>query len=282
MREAGKEAAFFDKAYTEADARHRLENYIVPEEIVRQVTDPGPRPNHHREYARSLMGELKGKKLLDYGAGDGWNSVCFAKAGARVWAIDVSKKGIELTQKKAAANGVGGSVIAEVQDCYRTGFPSDMFDVIYGGGILHHLDIEAAAKELSRILQPDGVAVFYEPMRGSPVMDSVKAVVLRFLRRTAQPTTEAETPLTWKRIHRLGTYFEIIRCRPFEVMSSANILISSKRLKWLLLWADYVLMRCVPELDALGRAVVIELRRPVKKIQAHQENLLIGRQAGQP
>lgn len=58
-----------------------------------------------------------------------------------------------------------------------------MFDIVYGGGVLHHLDIEAVGKELSRILHPDGVAVFLEPIRETRVMDFIKKAVLFIIRR---------------------------------------------------------------------------------------------------
>ena len=264
LAQARREAEFFDKVYDEVDALHRAENYIIPEHLVREVTHPGARPISYREYACSLLGDLKEKKLLDYGAGDGWNSVCFAKAGAKVWAMDISKKSIELVKKKAVANGVAEAIIAEVRDCYDTGFPSDMFDVIYGNGILHHLAVAKAGRELNRILRPEGVAVFNEPMRESRVLDVIKAVVMRLAHRKPQETTENEAPLTKKGIAPMGLYFKTFKSRQFEVVSAANALIRSKALRRLLLWADDLLIRCVPEFEPLGRAVVIELRRPVK------------------
>jgi 2-polyprenyl-3-methyl-5-hydroxy-6-metoxy-1,4-benzoquinol methylase len=147
--QAKKEAEFFDRSYDDAEKRQRLENYVVPEKFVRQVTNPKRPLIDDFEYAYSLLGDLEGKKLLDYGAGDGWNSICFAKAKANVWAIDISEKGIDLIKKKAQGNSVNEFIIAEVQNCYKTQFSADMFDAIYGGGILHHLDIEAACQEIS-------------------------------------------------------------------------------------------------------------------------------------
>lgn len=268
LQQVKKEAEFFDKEYTDADKRHRMENYLVPDEFIRQVTHPISRPLIDREYACSLLGNLEGKKLLDYGAGDGWNTVCFAKAKAKVWAIDISQKGIELTKKKCAANGVSESVVADVQDCYKTKFQNNMFDIIYGGGILHHLDIETAGQELSRILHPDGVAIFYEPIRETKVMDIIKAIVLRFIRRNPSEETEDETPLTRKRISLLKPYFGIINCRLFNVLSTISLLINSKILKWFLLRADYLFIKYFPGFDKLGRAVVIELRQPTKDAES--------------
>ncbi len=262
--EARREAVFFDKFYSDTDERHRAENYLIPEVLVRQVTHPGAHPLIDREYACSLLGDLKGKKLLDYGAGDGWNSVCFAKARARVWAIDISEKGVELTKKKAAANGVAELVTAEVRDCYNTGYPSGMFDIIYGGGVLHHLDLDASGLELSRLLRPDGKAVFYEPVRENKIMDYVKSVVLRMTKRKPSEETEDETPLSKKRIALLKPYFKTINCREFNALSSANLLLKSEKLKKTMLHVDDVLIRYVPGFKKLCRAVVIELKDPVK------------------
>lgn len=263
-QQAKKEAEFFDKEYADADKRHRLEKYLVPDKLIRQVTNPSSLPLIDREYACSLLGDLEGKKLLDYGAGDGWNTVCFAKAQAKVWAIDISEKGIELTKQKCIANGVSEFVTAEVQDCYKTRFQTNMFDIIYGGGILHHLDIEAAGKELSRILHPDGIAVFYEPIRETKIMDLIKAIVLRFMKRKPSEETEDEAPMTRKRIGLLEPYFRVINCRQFVVLTTASLLINSRILKWFLLWADYLLIKYFPGFDKLGRVVVIELRQPIK------------------
>src|SRR3990172_183377 len=211
LKEAKSEAEYFDKEYSKADERQQAQNYIVPEKFIRQVLNPDPRPLKEFEYAYSLLGSLEGKRLLDFGAGDGWNTICFAKAKAKVFAIDISEKGVELIKKKAKANSVNEFVTAEVQNCYNTTYPANMFDMVYGGGILHHLNIEMAGQEIRRILHPDGVAVFFEPMRDTKIMDVVKAVVLFILKRKPSEVTENECPMNSKRINILKPYFKIVR-----------------------------------------------------------------------
>lgn len=270
--QAQAEEEFFDKHYAEADKDQGRQGYVVPDRFVQQVLNPKDRSINGFDHAFSLLGGLEGKNLLDYGAGDGWNTICFAKAGARVWAIDISREGVELIGKKARANGVGDRVIAEARNCYDTGFPSDHFDVIYGGGILHHLDVDAAANELRRILQSRGVAVFYEPMRETRFMDIVKAVVLTVMGRKSSEVTENETPLTSARLSRLKTFFDIVNYRYFDVLSSAGLMINSTVLTRLLLRADYLLMKIVPGYRKLGRTIVIELKSPVKAGAGSREN----------
>jgi 2-polyprenyl-3-methyl-5-hydroxy-6-metoxy-1,4-benzoquinol methylase len=263
-QQAEREARFFDEVYTKAEKRFSGKKFEVPEELIRQIVSPRGPFLVDREYASSLIGGLAGKNVLDYGCGDGWNAVCLAKAGARVWAIDISEAGVELTKKMAASNGVAESIHAEVQDCYQTRFESDTFDVIYGSGIIHHLDIGSAASELKRILRPDGIAVFCEPIRESSITDRVKRLVLFVSRIRPQNLTEDEEVLTLDRIAMLRGSFRVVNCKQFIVLSTLTAVIPSRRLRRLLLWADYLLMRVVPGFRRMGRSVVIELRQPIK------------------
>lgn len=264
INQANKESEYFNKVYADMDEEHRINNYIVPEKFINQVINPKDSSLTGSDYAYSLLGKLEGKSLLDYGAGDGWNTICFAKAKAKVWAIEISEKGVDLIRKKIKANGVSDFVVADVQNCYNTQFESNKFDIIYGGGILHHLDVKTVALEISRILRPEGIAVFIEPIRETKIMDIIKSMVLKVTKRKADETTENETPLTSERIYSLRNNFKVVNYRYFEVLSSANKLINSERLNRLLLWADYVLMRFIPGFKKLGRTVVIELREPIK------------------
>jgi 2-polyprenyl-3-methyl-5-hydroxy-6-metoxy-1,4-benzoquinol methylase len=267
LRESRAEAEYFDREYAEDDVAQGKNNYSVPDTIIRQVLKPDSRPLIEKEYAYSCLGPLSGKRLLDYGAGDGWNSVCFAKANARVVAIDISQKGIALIRKKAKANNVAGNLSAEVQNCYQTSLESSSFDIVYGGGILHHLDVDEAGREIRRLLKADGVAVFFEPMRETRIMDVIKAFVLFVLRRKALGETEGESPMNEERIARLNKHFRSVQFRYFNVLTSASLIFKSESLKRFLCWADFFLINYLPGFKKLGRAVVIELREPLGKAE---------------
>lgn len=264
VEQARSEAVFFNKYYAEVESRQEVHNYVVPERLIQQVIHPRSFRINDHEYAYSRLGGLEGKMLLDYGAGDGWNAICFAKAKANVWAIDISEKGVELIRKKANANGVGEYILSELRNCYDTRFPADMFDIVYGGGILHHLDEYKAAQEISRVLRSDGVAVFYEPIRDTKIMDFVKFLILRILRKKASEETDNEFPMTRERINSLKSCFKIVNFRYFNVLTSASLLINSETLRNILMWTDFCLMKFIPGFKKLGRAVVIELREPIK------------------
>jgi len=264
LRAAEVEAEHFDEFYSKADEQARLRNYIIPAEFIEKVQSRRKFKVDEYEYAYSLLGDLRDKKLLDYGAGDGWHAVCLAKAKARVWAIDISKASIALTTATAAANGVGDSVVAEVRNAYATEFPDSQFDLVYGGGILHHLDVEEAGNEIRRVLKPGGTAVFFEPLSESKVMESLVRLARRLLGRVPSAETENEGPLTVQKIKQLKSSFGVLNLKFFRVASSANKLIRSRGIRRSLLWIDYLFMRILPGYSRLARVVVIELRHPIK------------------
>ena len=56
-------------------------------------------------------------------------------------------------------------------DAEKTEFKDNTFDIIHEYGALHHLDLEAALEELSRILKRDGKVVCTEALRHNPFIN---------------------------------------------------------------------------------------------------------------
>ena len=59
-----------------------------------------------RQYGAKLLGSVSGCRVLDYGCGQGEESVYLAKMGAHVTAIDISPVGVRLTNERARLNVV--------------------------------------------------------------------------------------------------------------------------------------------------------------------------------
>ena len=130
------------------------------------------------------------KIVLDYGCGTGRFAIELIRRGAtRVTGIDISNRRVEAAAEKAEAEGVADRVNFLVADAHDTRLPEHSFDLIIGSDILHHLDLEAAAHEMRRLLKPNGAAVFIEPLAHHPL--------LRLGRRlTPSARTTDEHPLT--------------------------------------------------------------------------------------
>src|SRR5437764_6595960 len=100
------------------------------------------------------LGDVRGKRVLDYGCGHGMASVVLARAGARVTAFDLSPGYVAEARERAKANGV--TVRCTVADGEELPFDDASFDAVWGCAVLHHLDLTRAARELCRVLAPGG------------------------------------------------------------------------------------------------------------------------------
>jgi ubiquinone/menaquinone biosynthesis C-methylase UbiE len=107
----------------------------------------------------------KGKRVLDYCCGNGEDGIYIAKHGAaQVIGIDISETSIQNCTQFARREGVDRVASYQVADAENTGFPDDSFDVITEYGALHHLDLDKAFTEITRILKPDGKVICNEAL----------------------------------------------------------------------------------------------------------------------
>ncbi len=142
--------------------------------------------------------DLSGKRVLDLGCGYGEASAFFAKRGAAVFGIDVSDGMIDLAQKLAADNGV--APVFSVQGAERLDFEDGFFDVVYGNGILHHIDLERSLPEIKRVLKIGGKAAFVEPLPYNPAINIYRKMATKH-------RTLDEKPLSMGQIRQVMNQF---------------------------------------------------------------------------
>src|SRR5215468_2176076 len=155
-----------------------------------------------RQQSALLLGDVRGKDLLDYGCGMGEESIYFARLGARVTGIDISEVGIASLRKRAAYHGL--PIVALEMRADPTDLRDESFDRIHGLGILHHIGVDVGLAEAHRLLRPNGVAVFLEPVGDIALIENAKTWIMRTLPFLADfdPATEHERNLTWSEIDR--------------------------------------------------------------------------------
>ncbi|MFB0527089.1 MAG: class I SAM-dependent methyltransferase [bacterium] len=96
-----------------------------------------------------------GKKVLEVGCGLGTDLLQFARAGAKVYGIDLSSHSIELAKRRFHLYGFSGEI--KVADAENLSFVSDQFDLVYSWGVLHHTpDVPKAIGEIYRVLKAGG------------------------------------------------------------------------------------------------------------------------------
>ena len=113
----------------------------------------------------------KNKVFLDYACGNGISAIQAAKAGAALAiGIDLSQTSISNAKENAHINGVSGNTYFLQADCENTRFPDCCIDVVICSGMLHHLNLEYAFKELHRILANNGRILGVEALNYNPII----------------------------------------------------------------------------------------------------------------
>ena len=110
------------------------------------------------------MGDLRGSTVLDFGCGEGWSSLAYARRGATVYAFDISPESVRQLTQAAMGAGLAGQIHAVVMAAERLVYPRELFDLVLGVSILHHTDLDMIGPEISRVLKPGGRGVFIEPL----------------------------------------------------------------------------------------------------------------------
>ena len=115
-------------------------------------------------------GGLALKTVLEIGPGRGRDTEVFARGGARVVAIDVSVRSIELARERLETAGFGDRIFGVVADAAHLPFREASLDVSFSRFTIAHVDVPAMGAELARVLRPGGRALMVEPLAGNPLV----------------------------------------------------------------------------------------------------------------
>lgn len=124
--------------------------------------------NLSHNYIKKIVKNWKGKKVLDYCCGVGKTSVMLAQIGCDVTGIDISEEEIKVAHTIAKDGGVLGRCHFVVGDAEHTNFEDESFDCVVCMGVLHHIDLDAAYKEIHRVLKKDGIVLGDEALANNP------------------------------------------------------------------------------------------------------------------
>lgn len=163
-------------------------------------------------YASKVVGSLEGRRVLDLGCGWGEDTVWFAEHGARVYAVDISERMLSLAVQLASRRGVEGMVQVLKSAAESLPLGDNSFDVVFGRGTLHHVEMGAALKEVYRVLKPGGVACFVEPLADSPFIN-----IYRWLNRSFRSPTEE--PIRYRDLDIVEDSFDAFEHREFNFMA---------------------------------------------------------------
>ena len=126
--------------------------------------------NSSEDFFEFLEKNSINSEILDYGCGVGHflkNVIRFNPK--KITGIDISE--VSIQKAKDAIKNLKSQAELMVDNCEKTKFKSESFDIVYGSGILHHLDMTACINEIHRILKPGGKFLFIEPLGTNPFIN---------------------------------------------------------------------------------------------------------------
>jgi 2-polyprenyl-3-methyl-5-hydroxy-6-metoxy-1,4-benzoquinol methylase len=259
------EAQFFDEIAQQLIARLQpMDPFTVAR--YREARHPW----FNKEFRFQLLGDLRGKRVLDLGCGDGINATLMARFGAQVTGVDISPGCVELCKQRARLEGVEARTQFLCSPLEAVELPEGQFDIIWGDGILHHVipELDAVMRQLMTWAKPGALFIFSEPVSLTPW--------LRKLRKGVPIHTNAtpdERPLGKAELSTIVRYLPGLELKWFHLLGRLTSLLLPlhhtyetaslpKRLAVDLLGrADQVLLS-MPQLKTLGGMCVMYGRKP--------------------
>ena len=167
--------------------------------------------NLYEDFFDILKTKVQSKDVLDYGCGMGnvAEKVINFKPKKLV-AIDVSGEAIK--KAKSETKSEENKIDYRVENCENSNLSSDAFDIIYGSGILHHLNLNKSLKELNRMLKKGGIMLFAEPMATNPIIN----IYRKF---TPKARSADEHPLTFQDIKLIESIFKNVETKYYSFLT---------------------------------------------------------------
>ena len=126
--------------------------------------------NINEDFFNFLEMNAKNSEILDYGCGVGTFVEKLIKLKPKkIVGIDISE--VSINKAKERIKELKSKADFYVDNCEKTKFDNNSFDIVYGSGILHHLKIDECLNEIHRILKPNGSLLFIEPLGTNPIIN---------------------------------------------------------------------------------------------------------------
>ena len=243
---------------SDSEASHQdLSNLTVDAATIERYKNPPADTLYPLEYAYYLLGDVRGKTVLDFGCGNGENTLMLANRGARVISMDISAASISVAKKRLEMNGLSNSVEFFAGSAHDISLPSESVDVVFGMAILHHLDLKLASREVFRVLKKGGHAVFSEPVRNSKFVWFVRNLIPH----QSPDLSPYERPLTNIELKGFAHKFSDYKFRSFALPHISLFSLFTKEEKFLrpLRNFDERLMKSAPFISNYATRQVIKM-----------------------
>jgi 2-polyprenyl-3-methyl-5-hydroxy-6-metoxy-1,4-benzoquinol methylase len=217
-----------------------------------------------QDYQEKWMREYcgPGQTVLDFCCGAGELSLKLAGYGAFVYGVDISEESVKTTRKRLADGGFSETSQFQVMDAEALSFADSMFDVIVCSGVLHHLDLDLAYRQLCRVLKPGGRVICIEALGYNPLIN-----LYRRFTPNLRTEWEAQHILKMPDVARARVYFRSVEVDYFHLFSIAGVFFRKSRLfpaiMNLLDFLDGIVLK-LPLVRLMAWQMIFELSGPRK------------------
>jgi SAM-dependent methyltransferase len=228
------------------------------DKLFARYSNPPAETPYPLEYAYHLVGDIRGKRVLDFGCGTGSNSLLLARRGAAVCGIDISHDLLAIARDRLTQARTPVQARFLVASAHDLPLESESFDLVFGIAILHHLDLRLVSAEIHRVLKPGGRAIFQEPVRNSRLIEFGRKLL-----PARDDVSAFEHPLTSTQLAEFGSRFRHVASRAFTLphIRLARHLGLFKSSVDKLYRMDASLLKRYPRLEHYSAVRVIELAR---------------------
>ena len=120
-----------------------------------------------KKILNKLLKDFNNKKVLEIGSYSWAAWFNENTAPKSLTCINISEK--ELEKGKHLASKKDFEINHHLMDANNLTFENGSFDIVFGGAILHHLDIKKTIHHIHRVLKPGGKIIFLEPLNMNPL-----------------------------------------------------------------------------------------------------------------
>jgi SAM-dependent methyltransferase len=178
-----------------------------------------------RAQAEMVRRYAKGARVLEFGCADGRISLEYerlADEAVSFHGIDISDQAIEVARNFAISQGLTNCTFTPM-DAESLAFPDNDFDLVFGRGVLHHLDLGRALPGIARVLRSGGKAIFTEPLGHNLALNL-------FRKMTPHLRTPDEHPLLLSDVRLATTIFHRVEYQFFGFMTLLAVPVGKTRL----------------------------------------------------
>ena len=175
--------------------------------------------NNQLEFMEQYLGDVKGKRFLDYGCGNGQVAYHFHKKGAKLVLADISDDLIEWLKQQYNNESITIIQAATPQD-----IPDDegLYDIITANCLFHHIQPElwtSFLKGFAELMKPDALLIISGWDETDEIIEKEKIAAfthypawpITSLRKNIDKTNKFDVLADYLKLMELPGYFNISR-----------------------------------------------------------------------